>query len=100
MVPGPRRPSSPSDLSVIVVGAGPVGMTAAARLVREGLPVILVESEPIPKTDWRASTFHAATLELLDEIGVTSRMRAEGLIVPIYHYRDRRDGLIAAFDFG
>src|SRR6266545_1389137 len=96
----PPRLQRPSDLPVIVVGAGPVGMTAAARLAREGLPVIVVESEPIPKTDWRASTFHAATLELLEDIGVTEQMRAEGLVVPIYHFRDRRDGLIATFDFG
>src|SRR5918999_1550886 len=79
MVTGLRRPSSnvPSDL-----------------------PVIVAEAEPVPKTDWRASTFHAATLELLDDIGVTPQMRSEGLVVPIYHFRDRRDGLIAAFDFG
>jgi 2-polyprenyl-6-methoxyphenol hydroxylase-like FAD-dependent oxidoreductase len=100
MAIGPRRPRYPSDLPVIVAGAGPVGMTAAARLARAGLPVVVVEAEPIPKTDWRASTFHAATLELLDEIDITGRMLAEGLIVPVYHFRDRRDGLIAAFDFG
>jgi 2-polyprenyl-6-methoxyphenol hydroxylase-like FAD-dependent oxidoreductase len=88
------------DLPVIVVGAGPVGMAAAARLASYGLPVIVVESEPIPKTDWRASTFHAATLELLEDIDVTPQMHAEGLVVPIYHFRDRRDGLIAEFDFG
>ena len=75
-------------------------MTAAARLARDGVPVIVVEAEPVPKTDWRASTFHAATLELLDDIGVTPQMHAEGLVVPIYHFRDRADGLIAAFDFG
>ncbi|HEU5156805.1 MAG TPA: NAD(P)/FAD-dependent oxidoreductase [Streptosporangiaceae bacterium] len=102
MVIGPRHSSSDDapDLPVIVVGAGPVGMTAAARLARDGLPVIVVEAEPTPKTDWRASTFHAATLELLEDIGVTPRMHAEGLVVPIYHFRDRRDGLIAVFDFG
>lgn len=102
MVTGLRRPSSsvPNDLPVIVAGAGPVGMTAAARLARDGVPVTVVEAEPVPKTDWRASTFHAATLELLDDIGVTSQMQAEGLVVPVYHFRDRLDGLIAAFDFG
>jgi 3-(3-hydroxy-phenyl)propionate hydroxylase len=93
-------PRQRDDLPVIVVGAGPVGMTAAARLARDGMPVVVVESEPVPKTDWRASTFHAATMEALEQVDVTAQMHAEGLVVPIYHFRDRRDGLIAEFDFG
>ncbi len=84
---------------VVVVGGGPVGMVAAASLARLGVPVVLIEAEDEPKTDWRASTFHAATLELLDELGVADQMHAEGLRVPIYHFRDRREGLIAEFDF-
>ncbi|WP_395109041.1 FAD-dependent oxidoreductase [Actinomadura sp. SCN-SB] len=88
-----------TDRPVIVVGGGPVGMTAAARLAAAGTPVVLVEANAVPLTDWRASTFHAATLELLDGIEITSRMHAEGLVVPLYHFRDRRDGLIAEFDF-
>jgi 2-polyprenyl-6-methoxyphenol hydroxylase-like FAD-dependent oxidoreductase len=94
----PRSPAS--GRPVIVVGAGPVGVTAAARLAAAGTPVALVEAEPVPRPDWRASTFHAATLELLDGIGITDQMHAEGLVVPLYHFRDRRDGLIAEFDFG
>ncbi|MEU6037270.1 FAD-dependent monooxygenase [Actinomadura sp. NPDC047616] len=96
-----RTPISqdPSDRPVIVVGAGPVGTTAAARLAADGVPVVLVEAEPEPRADWRASTFHAATLELLEGIGVTARMHEEGLVVPVYHFRDRRDGLVAEFDF-
>ncbi|MGH3392128.1 MAG: FAD-dependent oxidoreductase, partial [Actinomadura sp.] len=92
-------PQKQVDLPVIVVGAGPVGMTAAARLAKDGIPVVVVESEPVPKADWRASTFHAATLEMLESVDVTAQMHAEGLVVPIYHFRDRRDGLIAEFDF-
>ena len=84
---------------VVVVGAGPVGMTAAAALAQAGLPVIVLELHPEPQPDWRASTFHAATLELLDAIGMTGEMHAEGLVVPTYQFRDRRDGLIAEFDF-
>ncbi|TCP57210.1 3-(3-hydroxy-phenyl)propionate hydroxylase [Tamaricihabitans halophyticus] len=84
---------------MIVVGGGPVGMVATAWLAKAGVPVILVEAEPVPKTDWRASTFHAATLELLEELDLIAQMRAEGLIVPTYHFRDRAAGLIAEFDF-
>jgi 2-polyprenyl-6-methoxyphenol hydroxylase-like FAD-dependent oxidoreductase len=88
------------DRPIAVIGAGPVGMTAAAALAAADLPVVLVELSPRPQPDWRASTFHAATLELLATIGITDRMHAEGLVVPTYQFRDRRDGLIAEFDFG
>jgi len=88
------------DLPVVVVGAGPVGMTAAASLVRHGVPVTVVEAAPRPSPDWRASTFHAATLELLEEIEITGRMHDEGLVVPRYQFRDRADGLVAEFDLG
>ncbi|WP_433273089.1 FAD-dependent oxidoreductase [Pseudonocardia xinjiangensis] len=96
--PATAAPVSP-ERPVVVVGGGPVGMTAAAALAAEGLPVALVELSPEPRPDWRASTFHAATLELLETIGITDRMHAEGLVVPTYQFRDRRDGLIAQFDF-
>jgi 3-(3-hydroxy-phenyl)propionate hydroxylase len=88
------------DRPIAVVGAGPVGMTAAAALATAGLPVVLVELSPSPQPDWRASTFHAATMELLQTIDITGRMHAEGLVVPTYQFRDRRDGLVAEFDFG
>src|SRR5437763_487017 len=88
------------DRPIAVIGGGPVGMTAAAALAAEDLPVVLVELAPRPQPDWRASTFHAATPELLETIGITDRMHAEGLVVPTYQFRDRRDGLIAEFDFG
>jgi 2-polyprenyl-6-methoxyphenol hydroxylase-like FAD-dependent oxidoreductase len=89
-----------TDLPVVVVGAGPVGMTAAAALVGQDVPVTVVEAAPRPSPDWRASTFHAATLELLEEIDITGRMHDEGLVVPKYQFRDRAEGLVAEFDLG
>lgn len=92
-------PDPPGERPVAVVGGGPVGMTAAAALVSAGVPVVLVELNDEPRPDWRASTFHAATLELLETIGITEQMHDEGLVVPTYQFRDRRDGLVAEFDF-
>ncbi|MFC4029935.1 FAD-dependent oxidoreductase [Streptomyces polygonati] len=87
------------ELPVLVLGGGPVGVTAAWALARAGVDVHVIEREPEPRTDWRASTFHPPTLELLDELGLSAQMHAEGLTVPRYQYRDRRSGLVAEFDF-
>ncbi|MGH3343026.1 MAG: FAD-dependent oxidoreductase [Carbonactinosporaceae bacterium] len=90
----------PPSSAVAVVGAGPVGLTAAWLLASNDVPVTVLEAAPEPRTDWRASTFHAATLELLDDVGIAAPMHAEGLVVPRFQYRDRREGVIAEFDFG
>ena len=87
-------------LPVLIVGGGPVGMTAMAALVQAGVPTVLVEATPTVQTDWRASTFHPPTLELLATLGIAEQMLAEGLRVPTYQFRDRTDGLVAEFDYG
>ena len=88
------------NLPVVIVGGGPVGTTAALCLAQAGVQVQVIEREPSTPTDWRASTFHPPTLELLAELGLADQMHAEGLAVPRYQYRDRREGLVAEFDFG
>jgi 3-(3-hydroxy-phenyl)propionate hydroxylase len=85
---------------VLVVGAGPTGLTLAAALVRQGFGVTVVERAPAPSTEWRASTFHPPTLEMLEELGVVDEMISRGLVADRYQIRDRRDGLIAEFDLG
>ena len=59
-----------TDVDVIIAGAGPVGTVAAYALLRAGLSVRLLESNPTCVEDLRASTFHASTLEMLDDLGV------------------------------
>jgi 3-(3-hydroxy-phenyl)propionate hydroxylase len=85
---------------VIIAGAGPVGCTAALRLVQAGIPVTLLEGLPdLPET-LRASTFHPPSLDMLDELGMAKPLEAQGLVCRKYQYRDRRTGEIAEFDLG
>jgi 3-(3-hydroxy-phenyl)propionate hydroxylase len=85
---------------VLIAGAGPVGLVAAANLVRHGVPVTVFEGGPDLSTESRASTFHPPTLDMLADLDVVGPLIAQGLIAPKFQYRNRRDGLIAQFDFG
>ena len=84
---------------VFIAGAGPVGLAAAAALVREGIPVTVFEGAGELSRESRASTFHPSTLDMLDDLGVADALVATGLIAPRVQYRTRHDGIIAAFDF-
>ncbi|MFC6197690.1 FAD-dependent oxidoreductase [Ponticaulis profundi] len=83
---------------VIVVGAGPVGSTAAYRLAQNGIDVILLEAHPNCPEDLRASTFHPPSLEMLSEFGIVDDLREIGLEAPVYQYRNRQSGEVFSFD--
>jgi 2-polyprenyl-6-methoxyphenol hydroxylase-like FAD-dependent oxidoreductase len=85
---------------VLIAGAGPVGLTGALDLARRGIPVTVLEAEPALAADLRASTFHPPTLDMLDALGVTEALIAQGLIAPTWQYRDRAEGPVAIFDMG
>ncbi|WP_172799169.1 NAD(P)/FAD-dependent oxidoreductase [Bacillus sp. FJAT-29814] len=83
---------------IIIVGAGPVGLTAAEILTSQGIPVLVIEKNDSPNKEWRASTFHPGTMELLETTGLTEELLKRGLKAPVIQYRDRQTGLYAEFD--
>jgi 3-(3-hydroxy-phenyl)propionate hydroxylase len=85
---------------VLVAGAGPVGLVAAAELVRRGVPVVVLEAGAELSGEMRGSTFHAPTLDMLDELGAAKAMIKQGIVAPRMQYRSRDQGIIAEFDFG
>ncbi len=55
--------------AVLVVGAGPVGLVAAAELARRGVPVRIIDKLTAPTTESRAIAIHARSLDMLDRMG-------------------------------
>lgn len=90
----------PEPKPVLIAGAGPVGLVAAASLVRQGIPVLVLEAGPGISDEMRASTFHAPTLDMLDDLGAAQEMIRQGIIGPRVQYRMRDQSIIAEFDFG
>jgi 3-(3-hydroxy-phenyl)propionate hydroxylase len=83
---------------VIIAGGGPVGAVAALLLARAGIPVTMIERERGVVPDYRASTFHPPTLDLLERSGISPALVDMGLICPTMQIRDRRAGRVAEFD--
>jgi 3-(3-hydroxy-phenyl)propionate hydroxylase len=83
---------------VAIVGGGPVGLTAAYLLAAKGVPVAVFEREESVQEDYRASTFHAATLDLLEGTGITEALVEMGIQCPIVQFRSWDEGKIAEFD--
>jgi 3-(3-hydroxy-phenyl)propionate hydroxylase len=85
---------------VIIVGAGPVGLTVALALAQQDIPVLVLEAEPALAHDLRAGSFHPPTLDMLAPLGVTEEMLARGYKVRRWQFRDRQQGLIVEWDLG
>ena len=85
---------------ILVVGAGPVGLTVALSLAKQGVPVQVIESEPGLTMDQRAGSFHPPTLEMLAPLGVTDEMHRIGIKVPRWQIRDREQGVVVEWDLG
>ncbi|HEY6604591.1 MAG TPA: NAD(P)/FAD-dependent oxidoreductase [Xanthobacteraceae bacterium] len=92
-MPPPERP-------ILVAGGGPVGCIAALALARQGIPVHVFEAQPRVDDSPRAATIHAATLEMLAELGLVEEVIRRGLIEPKFRIWDRASReIIAEFDF-
>jgi 3-(3-hydroxy-phenyl)propionate hydroxylase len=88
-----------SEKRVLIAGAGPVGLVAAAHLARAGVPVTVFEQGAGLSEESRASTFHPPTLDMLDMLDAAVPLIAQGLKAPTFQYRTKKRGLLAEFDF-
>jgi geranylgeranyl reductase family protein len=67
---------------VVIVGAGPGGSASAAFLARAGLDVLLLDKATFPRDKTCGDAVSAQGVEILDELGLGSRLRRNGFKVP------------------
>ena len=84
---------------VLIVGAGPTGLTLAAALATHGIQTTVVDREAAGANTSRAAVVHARTLEVLESIGVTDRLVKLGIQAARFTVRDRdRDRVLDGCD--
>ena len=86
-------------IDVLVIGAGPTGLTLAVSLVARGQNVTIVDKEKQGDTTSRAAVVYPGTLELLDPYGVSERLAAKGIRTSQFTIRDR-DRVLMPVPFG
>src|SRR3546814_9782170 len=70
---------APASHRVVVVGAGPVGLTTALDLAQRGVRVVVLDDDHRLSTGSRAICFAKRTLEVWDRLGVGQRMAEKGV---------------------
>jgi 2-polyprenyl-6-methoxyphenol hydroxylase-like FAD-dependent oxidoreductase len=67
-----------SDIDVLIVGAGPTGLTLACTLAQRKVRFRIVEASPSPQTGSRGKGLQPRSLELFDDLGIVDRVIANG----------------------
>jgi len=82
------------DTDILIVGAGPSGLTLAASLVKNGVATTVVDRQTAGANTSRAAVVNARTLEVLEDLDVARRLVKEGIQAPRFSIRDRARTLI------
>lgn len=80
---------------VLIVGAGPTGLTLAVALANRGITAMIVDRQAAGSNTSRAAAVNARTLEVLEDLDLSRRMIKQGLITPIFTVRDHGRVLIS-----
>lgn len=82
------------DTEVLIVGAGPAGLTLAGTLLSRGTQVTVVDRLVEGANTSRAAAVNARTLEVLEGLDVTRRMVKAGLSAPRFTMRQGERTLV------
>ncbi len=73
------RYKRPVQCDVLIVGAGPTGLTLAAELRRRSVDCLLIDALGAPQQWDRATVVHPRSLEIFEALGIVDRFLAAGV---------------------
>jgi 2-polyprenyl-6-methoxyphenol hydroxylase-like FAD-dependent oxidoreductase len=74
----PETNQDPAQIPVLIVGAGPTGLTLACDLARRGIQFCIIDKSPAHFAGSRGKGLQPRTLELLDDFGLIDEILANG----------------------
>jgi 2-polyprenyl-6-methoxyphenol hydroxylase-like FAD-dependent oxidoreductase len=80
--------------SILIVGAGPTGLTAALELARHGVHPRIIDKKDGPTPLSKAVGISAHSLDVLEACGVSGKLLAEGLKVRHAHFHAEKRELV------
>ncbi|MBL7251642.1 FAD-dependent monooxygenase [Alloalcanivorax marinus] len=84
---------------VLIVGAGPTGLTLGINLLRAGVPCRIIDRQEERSEHSRALGLHARSLEIFDAMGVLDAVLAEGRPLSMIRVHGEK-GPLMDLDFG
>ena len=76
------------DTDVLVIGAGPSGLTLGSSLVKRGIATTIVDRQAAGANTSRAAVVTPRTLEVLEQVDVAERLVDLGIKAPVFTIRD------------
>ncbi|HEY9304153.1 MAG TPA: FAD-dependent monooxygenase, partial [Mycobacterium sp.] len=83
---------------VLIVGAGPTGLTLGATLTKRGIAATVVDAQAAGENTSRACAIASRTLEVLEQVDVSHQIVAQGIHNPRFSMRDG-DRVLIPIDF-
>lgn len=72
------EPSDDRNIDLLIVGAGPTGLTLASEALRHGLHCRIIDRSPAPSRTSIALAIQSRTIEVFESIGVADELLARG----------------------
>ncbi|MCG2785133.1 MAG: NAD(P)/FAD-dependent oxidoreductase [Anaerolineae bacterium] len=87
------------DATILIVGAGPAGSTAAYFLARAGVDVLLVDQATFPRDKSCGDSISPGAVEILDKMGLTDWANLKGYARNIGYRLSSPNGSVAYIPF-